>query len=188
MYSSVLFKSWRKFFLYGIIAIMVAILIFMKDVKLSFIKSSFPVYSPYYMGLRYLGYPLIIYFFYSLIIFYRSRNRQSKFEKLYENPEADQNSVNITDVFDAISRRDNSFVPTFIRLYPDFAHKIRAINSGITTNEMEVCALLKLGLSTKEIAIATNTSYKSVESARFRIRKKLNLNAETNLITFFSSI
>ncbi|MDR2205962.1 MAG: hypothetical protein LBE36_07390 [Flavobacteriaceae bacterium] len=94
--------------------------------------------------------------------------------------------ISIRDIFDAISRKDNSFMPVFLELYPDFAEKLETINPNITSYEVEICALLKLGLTTKEIATATNSTYKAIESVRFRIRKKLNLGTDINLIVFFS--
>ena len=54
--------------------------------------------------------------------------------------------------------------------------------------EKRLCAFLRLGLSSKEIAAITYKEVRSVESARNRLRRKLNINLEENLIEFISRI
>ncbi len=58
----------------------------------------------------------------------------------------------------------------------------------LTENEKKVSALLRLKLSSKEIAALLNISSKSVDTYRYNIRKKLNLNANDNLYVYLSSI
>ncbi|WP_121487183.1 helix-turn-helix transcriptional regulator [Chryseobacterium sp. 7] len=67
-------------------------------------------------------------------------------------------------------------------------NKIKELCSKINDTELEVCALIKLGLTTKEIAIATNSTYKAIESIKYRVRKKLNLDSGINLMLFFNEI
>jgi len=56
---------------------------------------------------------------------------------------------------------------------------------NLTKNEKKLAALLRLGLSTKEIALTSNSSESAIKIARHRLRKKLNLDSDTNLNTFF---
>ena len=55
---------------------------------------------------------------------------------------------------------------------------------ALTPNERKLCALLRSGLSSKDIAILTFQNPQSVDVARYRLRKKLNLANEDNLIDF----
>jgi DNA-binding CsgD family transcriptional regulator len=53
----------------------------------------------------------------------------------------------------------------------------------------KLCAFLRLNMSSKEIAAITQQSIKSVEVARARLRKKLNLtNTSSNLVTHLSNL
>lgn len=52
---------------------------------------------------------------------------------------------------------------------------------------MRFCALLRLNLSTKDIAKFTQLSVRGVEGARYRLRKKFNLDEGTSLIDFLLS-
>ena len=45
-----------------------------------------------------------------------------------------------------------------------------------------------MGLSSKEIAPLFNISYRSVEMTRYRLRKKLGLERETNLVDYLQKI
>ncbi|NOU61930.1 helix-turn-helix and ligand-binding sensor domain-containing protein [Marinifilum caeruleilacunae] len=54
----------------------------------------------------------------------------------------------------------------------------------LTTTDLRLCALLKMNLSSKEIASYLNIAHRSVEVSRYRLRKKLNLDTDTSLLHF----
>lgn len=56
-----------------------------------------------------------------------------------------------------------------------FEQKLIVTYADLTKTEREVCALLRLNLSSKEIASIRNTSIDAVKAARYRIRKKMNI-------------
>ncbi|MDP4278391.1 MAG: response regulator [Bacteroidota bacterium] len=58
---------------------------------------------------------------------------------------------------------------------------------NLTPSEMKLCLYLRMNLSTKEIASATYQTYDSVRIARTRLRKKLNLTNDDNLVGYISS-
>lgn len=67
----------------------------------------------------------------------------------------------------------------------EFMHKLSTNFPNLTTNDKQICALLKLQLSTKEIASLKNISTDSVKKIRYRLRKKMDLDAKTDLSEFF---
>ena len=58
----------------------------------------------------------------------------------------------------------------------------------LTSNEVRLCALIRLDFSSKEIASILNISVKSVEMNRYRLRKKLQLGSNQNLPDFINSL
>jgi tetratricopeptide (TPR) repeat protein/DNA-binding CsgD family transcriptional regulator len=58
----------------------------------------------------------------------------------------------------------------------------------LTRTELKVCALLKIQMSTKEIANILATSTNNIEMQRYRIRKKLGLSAEQSFTIAFAEI
>jgi len=59
-------------------------------------------------------------------------------------------------------------------------------NANLTPTELKLAALLKLELSSKEIAVIMNISEKSVESYRSKLRKKLEIDKNTSLTQYFN--
>jgi tetratricopeptide (TPR) repeat protein/DNA-binding CsgD family transcriptional regulator len=83
----------------------------------------------------------------------------------------------------------NEFELRFQQVHNDFFRKLNELNPNLSPNERRLCAFLKLNMTTKEISSITGQSYRSIEVARTRMRKKFNLtNAETGLIEFLSNI
>lgn len=66
----------------------------------------------------------------------------------------------------------------------DFSKKIKAHCPSLSYEELKMCSLLKIHLSTKEIANEMNLSIRGVETKRYRLRKKLDLPKGLNLIDF----
>lgn len=83
--------------------------------------------------------------------------------------------------------------------WKDFDHYFESVNKnfytrlkqkypGISSNDLKICALIKLNLSIKEMATILNISPDSVKTARHRLRKKLQLSTEENLTDFILSV
>ena len=69
-----------------------------------------------------------------------------------------------------------------------FYSNLRTKYPRLTPNEVRLTALIRLDLSSKEIASILNISSKSVEMNRYRLRKKLQLSAKINLSEFIRGI
>lgn len=81
-----------------------------------------------------------------------------------------------------------SFIIKFKEYYPLFTLKIEELAPNIVIAEFEVIALLKLNFTTKEIAIVTNSTVRSIESKKHRIRKKLSIPSGMDMCMFFSRL
>ena len=69
-----------------------------------------------------------------------------------------------------IKELNNTFFQNLEKKYP-----------GLTNNEKKLCSLLRLKLTSKEIASILNITPKSVEVNRYRLRKKMNIKKEEKL-------
>jgi tetratricopeptide (TPR) repeat protein len=80
------------------------------------------------------------------------------------------------------------FEVRFEQVHESFYKYLLIAHPDLTSKDKRLCALLKLDLSTKEISQITGQSFKSVENARTRLRKKLNItNLGTDLAIYLSS-
>lgn len=67
-----------------------------------------------------------------------------------------------------------------------FFEKLRTNFPELTTQELKHCAMIKLGLSNKEIASIAGISAESVKVARSRLRKKLSIETDKNITHFLA--
>lgn len=72
--------------------------------------------------------------------------------------------------------------------HPSFNSALLNNHSNLTPAEIKLCALLALNISTKEIALITNQTYDSIRVSRTRLRKKLGLANEDNLVAYLLGI
>ena len=70
----------------------------------------------------------------------------------------------------------------------DFLKRLKDQYPTITPRELDLATYLLMNMSTKEIAEIMNISNGGVELARYRLRKKLELNKKENLIGFLMKI
>ncbi|MBN2519131.1 MAG: hypothetical protein JXB17_01385, partial [Bacteroidales bacterium] len=76
----------------------------------------------------------------------------------------------------------------FDQVHEDFIKKIKKNYPDLTPKDLKLCAYLRMNLATKEIAPLLNISVRGVEIHRYRLRKKINIDRETNLTEFLLSV
>lgn len=82
----------------------------------------------------------------------------------------------------------NDFDLYFESINKNFYTRLKHRYPEISSNDLKICALIKLNLSIKEMASILNISPDSVKTARYRLRKKLQLTTEENLTDFILSV
>lgn len=80
------------------------------------------------------------------------------------------------------------FEANFEKVHQDFFIQLRTLFPNLTQRELRLCAFVKMNLTNKEISPMLNISVRGVETARYRIRKKLNLEFEHNLVEYLEGL
>jgi ligand-binding sensor domain-containing protein/DNA-binding CsgD family transcriptional regulator len=80
------------------------------------------------------------------------------------------------------------FAYHFDAVYGGFLKRLREQYPQLSNNDYRLCAYLRMNLSTKEVAHLMNISVRGVEGSRYRLRKKLNLPNEENLVEFLMEL
>jgi tetratricopeptide (TPR) repeat protein len=70
----------------------------------------------------------------------------------------------------------------------DFYDELGKLSPELTSNDIKLCALLKLNMNIKESASVLNIEPASVKTARYKLRKKFNLSPEEDLVEFIRKI
>ena len=86
------------------------------------------------------------------------------------------------------SKEWDEFRSYFEAVHPSFYTSLKQVAPDLTLHEQKICAYLRLGMNTKEIASITFRQVRTVESTRFRIRKKVGLTATDNLFEFLEKL
>ena len=76
----------------------------------------------------------------------------------------------------------------FDNVHPGFYASLDSLHPGLTHKDRRLCALISLGLSTKEIAGITFREVRSVETSRTRLRKKLGLESDSLLNEYITGL
>lgn len=80
-----------------------------------------------------------------------------------------------------LDRDWETFKKHFEEVHPQFFSELQSRFPQLSTSDLRLLALLKLNLSSKEIANILNISPDSVKKSRYRLRKKMELEEEGNL-------
>jgi len=101
--------------------------------------------------------------------------------------ENDQHVKSVIKIIDQNLSDENNwemFKEAFDNADHDFLTQLKSLHPKLTPNDLRLCAYLRLNLSSKEIAPLLNISAKSIETKRYRLRKKMNLPHEKSLVEY----
>ncbi len=73
-------------------------------------------------------------------------------------------------------------------VHADFINRLRKQFPELSSREQKLCAYLRMDMASKEISSLMNISVRAVENNRYKLRKKLGLDAKDNLSDFIMSI
>ncbi|WP_066831775.1 ligand-binding sensor domain-containing protein [Rufibacter ruber] len=82
----------------------------------------------------------------------------------------------------------NLFETSFNEAHENYFKKLKTLHPDLTPKDLKLCAYLRLNMNSKEIASLLNITVRSVEISRYRLRKKLNLDHEKNLVEFLMEV
>ncbi|NTW31474.1 MAG: tetratricopeptide repeat protein [Bacteroidetes bacterium] len=88
----------------------------------------------------------------------------------------------------SLEKERKEFEASIEKVSESFSMKLREKFPDVTKSEDRLSALLRLNLSSKEIAMILNISSQSIDKYRYKLRKKFNLKEEVNLYDFLNSI
>jgi ligand-binding sensor domain-containing protein/DNA-binding CsgD family transcriptional regulator len=82
----------------------------------------------------------------------------------------------------------NLFESSFNEAHESFFKKLKVHHPDLVPNDLKLCAYLRMNMNSKEMASLLNISLRGVEIRRYRLRKKLNLDHDKNLVEFLMEL
>jgi DNA-binding CsgD family transcriptional regulator len=116
-----------------------------------------------------------------------------KLDGLDNNFNSSESSKHIRSIIHELENQSKQniwieFDKIFKNIHSDFYSKLLERCPDLSPTEIKTAALLKLNLTTKEIAAITFKSEGGIKTTRYRLRKKLELSSDDKLIPFLMQI
>jgi tetratricopeptide (TPR) repeat protein len=98
-------------------------------------------------------------------------------KRLAKQIEGSSDQKSIASLDDYLQESDTRLFEALSRKHPD-----------LTRSELRLCAFIRLNLSSKEIATVMHQNANSLKMARYRLRKKLELGQNQNLVSYLNNL
>jgi len=108
----------------------------------------------------------------------KSDESKKKLFEIYKKLNSQKIGNDFIEIFDV----------NFEKVNHDFFKKLKSINPELSQRELRLCAFVKMDFSNKQISPLLNISARGVETARLKIRKKLQVPHEESLSVFLEKI
>lgn len=115
------------------------------------------------------------------------QNVQDKISKTLDKGGSTQELKRIINSIDnELSDEDywDKFAYHFDQVHGKYLERLSSMNIKLSPREIKLAAFLRMNMSSKEIAKLLNITTRGVELARYRLRKKLKLEREQNLVEY----
>lgn len=90
--------------------------------------------------------------------------------------------------YQANSNEQNMLMEEIEKVNTEFIARLEKRHPDLTKNEKHLASLLRIDLSSKDISIITGSNPKTINMARYRLRKKLQLEAEADLTEYIKKL
>ncbi len=121
-------------------------------------------------------------------------NLKKEMQNLYMEKNLEHRDLNIKKLIRMIENEISTkkdlevFDANFNAVHEEFLKNLKDKYPALNQNDHRMCTFIKMNKSTKEIATFLNLSIRGVETSRYRLRKKMNLEGDDNLYDIISSI
>ena len=113
-------------------------------------------------------------------------------EAIHTLPRVDQElttlpvSVSVQELVELAKEDDAAFTVVFREVFPSFYSNLHRINPDMTPEEFKLCAHLKLGFTTKDIANYNHLAVRTVQTKKSRLRKSFAIPPQEDLYIWIS--
>ena len=141
----------------------------------------------------------IILVFLPIIIFFYLRNRKQRLllEKRKEMIEETHKhlkileqklQISLEEIIEEARKNSPTFLEKFQFFNPEFTYKLIQICPELNSGELILLAYIYLNFSSKEIADYTFRSYRTIQTRKYALRKKLGLQTKDNFYVWLKNI
>lgn len=96
--------------------------------------------------------------------------------------------LSLEEIIEEAKNNTPIFIEKFQLMYPSFRSRLLKVNSTLNSNELTLLAYVYLNFSSKEIADYTFRSYRTIQTRKYNLRKKLGLNTNEDLLLWLKGV
>lgn len=119
-------------------------------------------------------------------------HKNNGFSEIAENLKEANGSGNkikkIIDINMALEKDWKNFNEYFSHVHGDFYAKLKERHPGLSITETRLCSMVKMGLKNKEMATILNIEYSSITMAKYRLKKKMELEEEEDVNAYVNGL
>lgn len=78
----------------------------------------------------------------------------------------------------------SAFVYHFEKVHPKLFDELQSRFPSLTQNDLRLCAYIRVGMDRKEMATVSNVTPEAIKKSLYRLKKKMNLDADTDIRDF----
>lgn len=115
---------------------------------------------------------------------------KTKLQKATKKESQNQLKEAIRKINQSVSQEENweLFETRFNEVHKEFLDQLKREFPNLTKKDLKLCAYLKMNLTSKEIAPLMNISTRGVETHRYRLRKKLDIETNKNFQKYLENL
>jgi DNA-binding CsgD family transcriptional regulator len=119
---------------------------------------------------------------------------KTELQQLQKNTKVDDDNPELKKLLKVLAEEEkldeewSNFSQHFNSVHGDFLTALKNKFPSLKPHELRLCAYLRMNLSSKEIAPLMSISIRGVEISRYRLRKKLALSTEINLVQYLMDL
>lgn len=121
-------------------------------------------------------------------------NMHDELKELKDSVKTDSSRQKVRDLIKRINlnlqdeEHIKVFEANFERVHHEFFTQLKATFPDLSAKELQLCAFVRMNLTNKEIASILNISVRGVETARYRLRKRLGMSQEDDMAQFLEKL
>ncbi|MDI9312745.1 MAG: triple tyrosine motif-containing protein, partial [Limnohabitans sp.] len=119
---------------------------------------------------------------------------KAELQQLQKNTKIGEDNIELKKLLKVLAEEEKlndeweHFSQHFNSVHGNFLTLLKNKFPSLKPHELRLCAYLRMNLSSKEIAPLMSISVRGVEISRYRLRKKINLSTEANLVQYLLDI
>ncbi|RXM53822.1 diguanylate cyclase [Chryseobacterium sp. CH25] len=140
-----------------------------------------------FLGVSILGYFILSKQF-KIVKLYQQAIRSEKIIADMRTKLNSKDQIDLEGIVKLAMNDDIAFIPKVKQTFPNLYGNLLELNSDMNADEFKLCALIKLGFTTKDIAEYNHLAVRTIQTRKSRLRKSFRISADVDLYRWIDTI